>query len=277
MARRAADPRDTVARQHGVEKPPPADVDPREIVRFSPDLPPELDAERRRELEARADELHPWLQGPFLLGGDLVVGGAWRTDLRWNALGPEVPEDLSGRTVLDVGSNAGYDAFMFNLRGAGRIVACEPFEYHAQALFLQEVYGTSIDFQPIGWRDLDPERQGTFDIVHCNGVVYHDPHPLRLVQTLRSMLADDGTLYFGSMMLADPALSEHMRFVPGSYFGDPTWWWVPGRLAMRWMLEAAGFAVEAEFGEGDGPPGQFPVMTAYFRASAAEPSELITG
>jgi tRNA (mo5U34)-methyltransferase len=277
MARRAADPRDTVTRQHGVEKPPPADVDPSEVVRFSPDLPEELDPERRSELEARADELHPWLHGPFLLGCDLVVGGAWRTDLRWHALGVEVPDDLSGRTVLDVGSNAGYDAFMFNLRGAERIMACEPFEYHAQALFLQEVYGTSIDFQPIGWRDLDPERHGTFDVVHCNGLVYHDPHPLLVVQKLRSMLADGGTLYFGSMMLADPALSEHMRFVPGSYFGDPTWWWVPGRLAMRWMLEAAGFAVESGFGEGDGPPGQFPVMTAYFKASAAEPSELITG
>ena len=25
----------------------------------------------------------PWLQGPFLLGGDLLIGGAWRNDQRW--------------------------------------------------------------------------------------------------------------------------------------------------------------------------------------------------
>jgi tRNA (mo5U34)-methyltransferase len=277
MERRFADPRDTAARQHGGEKPPVPDVDPRELARFSRDLPAQLDPERRRQLEARADELHPWLQGPFLLGGDLVIGGAWRTDLRWVLLGEQVPDDLSGKSVLDVGSNAGYDPFMFNLRGAGPILACEPFEYHEQALFLQELYGTAIDFQRIGWRDLDPDRQGRFDIVHCNGVVYHDPHPLMLLQALRAMLAEGGTLYFGSMMLADPALSEHVRFVPGSYFGDPTWWWVPGRLAMRWMLEAAGLAVEAEFGETDGPPGQFPVINGYFRASGAEPAPLITG
>ncbi|MFL5887269.1 MAG: DUF1698 domain-containing protein, partial [Thermoleophilaceae bacterium] len=243
MERRFADPRDTVARQHGVEKPPPPDVDPGDLIRFSPDLPEDLDAQRRAEVEKRADALHPWLQGPFLLGGDLVVGGAWRTDLRWRLLAEQVPDDLTGRSVLDVGSNAGYDPFMFNLRRAERILACEPFEYHEQALFLQEVYGTAIDFQRIGWRDLDPGTHGSFDIVHCNGVLYHDPHPLMLLQKLRAMLAGRGTLYLGSMMLAAPELSEHVRFVPGSYFGDPTWWWVPGRLALRWMLEAAGFEV----------------------------------
>jgi SAM-dependent methyltransferase len=274
---RLGDPRDTVARQHGVEKPPPAEVDPSELVRFSDDLPEELAPDRRRELAERADALHPWLQGPFLLGGDLVVGGAWRTDLCWLALGEHVPDDLSKTTVLDIGSNAGYDPFMFNLRGAKRILACEPFEFHDQALFLQDLYGTSIDFQRIGWQDLDPATHGTFDLVHCHGVVYHEPNPMLLLQKLRAMLAEGGTLLFGSMMLADPELSEYARFVPGRYFGDPTWWWVPGRLSMRWMLETAGFEVEAEFGEHDGPPGQFPVINGYFKASGAEPSSLITG
>ena len=62
-----------------------------------------------------------------------------------------------------------------------------------------------------------------------------------LLQRLRSMLADDGRLIFGSMMLPEPELSEYIRFMPGEYFGDPTWWFVPGRLAMRWMLETTGF------------------------------------
>src|SRR5947208_7293878 len=97
-----------------------------------------------------------------------------------------------------------------------------------------------------------------------------------LLQRLRAMLAEGGTLYFGSMMLADPALSEHMRFVPGSYYGDPTWWWVPGRLAMRWMLEAAGFEVEDEFGIAPGPPGEFDTINGYFRARGGTPAEMLT-
>src|SRR6185437_4881397 len=148
---------------------------------------------------------------------------------------------------------------------AGYVMACEPFEFHEQALFLESIYRTGIDFQRIGWQQLDPEKQGTFDLIHCHGVLYHEAHPMLMLQRLRPMLAPDGTMLFGSMMLASVELSEYARFVPGAYYGDPTWWWVPGRLAMRWMLEAAGFVVEEEFGRSGGPPGEFETINGYFR------------
>jgi tRNA (mo5U34)-methyltransferase len=268
--------RDAVERQLGIDRPPPADIDPSTLPRFTDDLPTELSPERRAELEARARELDPWLQGPFLLGGDLVVGGAWRNDQRWSGFGEHLPQQLTGRRVLDVGSNAGYDPFMFHLRGADYVLACEPFEFHRQALFLEELYRTGIDFRQIGWEELDPDEQGRFDLIHCHGVLYHEPHPVRLLQRLRRMLAADGELFFGSMMLAKTEMSEYIRFVPASYYGDPTWWFVPGRLAMRWMLQATGFAVREEFGVVDGPPGEFPVVNGYFRAAGTEPDPLLT-
>jgi tRNA (mo5U34)-methyltransferase len=195
-----------------------------------------------------------------------VVGGAWRTDLRWQTLGEHLPATIEGSSVLDVGSNAGYDPFMFRHRGAGRVVACEPFEFIRQAQFLESIYRSGIEILPLGWQQLDPADLGTFDIVHCHGVLYHDLNPVALLQRLRAMVSPGGTLLFGSMMLDDPELSEYARFVPGEYYGDPTWWWVPGRLAMRWMLEAAGFAVDEEFGVSEGPRGEFPVVNGYFRA-----------
>jgi SAM-dependent methyltransferase len=257
--------------QLGVERTVVADVDPADVVRFSADLPEQLDAATRAGLVARAEELQPWLQGPFALGGDLVIGGVWRNDQRWLGLADHVP-DLAGRTVLDVGSNAGYDPFMFKLRGAAHVLACEPFEFIRQAHFLESIYRSGADFRQLAWQDLDPEEHGRFDLVHCHGVLYHDPHPMLLLERLRAMLADDGTLLFGSMMLADPALSEYARFVPGPYYGDATWWWVPGRLAMRWMLDTVGLEVREEFGVADGPPGEFPVVNGYFRAVRAEPA-----
>jgi tRNA (mo5U34)-methyltransferase len=266
--------RDAAKRQLGVERPPAADVPVEELVRFSPDLPTELSEDERNRLIARADELQPWLQGPFLLGGDLVVGGAWRNDQRWIGLRSHVT-DLHDKRVLDVGSNAGYDPFMFNLLGAEYVLACEPFEFHEQALFLESIYRTGIDFQRLGWQHLDPAEHGTFDLIHCHGVLYHEPHPLAMLQALRRMLAEGGTMLFGSMMLASAELSEHIRFVPGAYYGDPTWWFVPGRLAMRWMLEAAGFISNDEFGISDGPPGQFPTINGYFRLSPGEPEPLL--
>lgn len=268
--------RGAVEQQLGTGRLPALDVDPESLARFSPDLPHKLDSESREALSHRANELAPWLQGPFLLGGDLIVGGAWRNDLRWIGLAEQVPDNLSGKRVLDVGSNAGYDPFMFHLRAADYVLACEPFVFHEQALFLESIYKTGVDFQQIGWQDLSPLVHGTFDVIHCHGVFYHEPQMMTMLTRLRQMLKSDGEMFFGTMMLADADLSEYVRFVPGAFYNDPTWWWVPGRLATRWMLESVGFQLGYEFGTHDGPPGEFRVVNGYFKVGAREPSPLLT-
>lgn len=270
--RALADLREAVEKQLGAVRPPSPEVDPKSLTRFSPDLPRELDAETRETLALRMEELGPWLQGPFLLGGDLVVGGVWRSDQRWADLAGQVPIDLTGKRVLDIRSNAGYDAFMFNLRGADHVLACEPSVFHHQAVFLESIYHTGVELENIGWQELSTAGHGRFDLIHCNGAFQHEPRMLEMLTRLREMLIDDGELFFGTMLLANPEFSEYVRFVPGSYYADPTWWWVPGRLAMRWMLEAAGFTLVGEFGMHDGPPGEFGVINGYFRARAGQPS-----
>ncbi len=72
----------------------------------------------------------------------------------------------------------------------------------------------------------------------------------------------------GAQQLADPERSEYLRFVPDRHAGDPLLWFIPGRLALRWMVQTAGFDVEAEFGESEGPREGFPVLTGYLRARA---------
>ena len=143
-----------------------------------------------------------------------MIGGAWRNDHRWVVLGDALPENLSGKRVLDVGSNAGYDPFMFSRLGADYVLGCEPFEFIEQALFLESIYKTGVDFQRIGWQDLDPAVHGTFDLVHCHGVLYHEPNPMGLLARLWQLTAPGGTLLLGSMMLADPTLSEYARYRP---------------------------------------------------------------
>jgi tRNA (mo5U34)-methyltransferase len=264
--------RRAVQQQLGDSRLAVGDVSGARIVRFSADLPATLEPRERSRLLDRVEELEPWLQGPFALSGDLVISGAWRNDTRWDGLAEHVP-DVSGRRVLDVGSNAGYDPFMFKTLGAAEVLACEPFDFIHQMEFLEEIYKTGITPRRLAWQDLDPEEHGTFDLVHCHGVLYHEPHPVAMLQRLRSMLADDGVLLFGSMMLASTEHAEYARFVPGAYYGDPTWWWVPGRLAMRWMLEAVGLEITETFGLSDGPPGEFPTVNGYFSARRIEPSE----
>lgn len=275
LAHEMAAARDAVQQQLGSARLEHAHVDVAALPRFSAALPEKLEGIAREQLMARVDALQPWLQGPFVLGGDLVIGGTWRSDLRWEELSGHVG-DLAGSRALDVGSNAGYDAFMFHLHGADEVLGCEPHGFINQARFLEDVYATGVQFEQLGWQDLDPDRHGMFDLVHSHGLLYHEAHPIALLERLRAMVAPDGRLLLGSMTLADPEFSEHARFVPGSFYNDPTWWWVPGRLALRWMVEAVGFEITGEFAQQDGPPGEFATVSGYIEAVPASPSPVLT-
>jgi SAM-dependent methyltransferase len=238
------------------------------LPRFSSELPRELAPARVEDLQREITALEPWLQGPFLLADNLVIPGLWRNDQRWETLGEHVA-DLEGKRVLDVGSNAGYDPFMFKLLGADEVIACEPFAFFRQMQFLESMYHTGIDLRQIGWQQLDPHELGRFDLIHCNGVLYHEPNPLGMLLRLRSMVAEGGEMLFGSMLHGSADQSEYVRFVPDAYAGDKTWWFVPGRLAMRWMLEVCGFEVE-ELILAEGPRGEFRTLNAYFRGRPGE-------
>ena len=132
------------------------------------------------------------------------------------------------------------------------------------------MYQNGTDFQQIGWQQLDPEVHGQFDLVHCNGVLYHEPNPMGMLKRLRSMIASDGQLLLGSMMLANPEHSEYARFVRGAYASDPTWWWVPGRLALRQMMDACGLRPEVLPILAPGPSGEFDVVNGYIRGRLAD-------
>jgi len=260
--------RGDVARQLGQLGRAAAAEDIAQLPRFAPDLPRGLPPDRVEELQREVAALEPWLQGPFVLADNLVIPGVWRNDLRWATLGDYVP-DLSGKRVLDVGSNAGYDPFMFKLLGAAEVMACEPFAFIEQARFLETIYQSGVTLHNIGWQGLDAGDHGQFDLVHCNGVLYHEPNPLGMLLRLRSMLSADGEMLFGSMLHGSAEQSEDKRFVPDAQAEDKTWWFVPGRLAMRWMLEVTGFRVEELF-VGEGPRGEFRTLNGYFRARPAE-------
>jgi hypothetical protein len=172
-------------------------------------------------------------------------------DQRWALLQRVLPADLDDARVLLLGGDADHDGARLARRGAA----------------VHRIHG--------GWQELDATQDGPFDLVLCDALLHRDAHPVALLQAVRSVLAPGGALVLGSAILAGPEGSETLRVVPGSYAGDPTWWMVPGRLALRWMVEAAGFRVDDELLAEDGPRGEFPVRTAYLRATADTPSPLL--
>lgn len=173
--------------------------------------------------------------------------------------------DVAGLRVLVVGPNARDEALALADRSPAHVLACEPVDASQDP---DEGPGTvSLEVRRCDWESLDPRRDGTFELVHCDGLLHRVLEPMALLHRLRAMTADDGTLVIGSMLLADPERSELLRFVPDRHAGDPSWWFVPGRLAFRWMVMTAGFEIQAELDEREGPSDGFAVVHGYLQAT----------
>lgn len=232
----------------------------------------DLSEERRRGREpsqASRDGAHGTTPGNGAVS-PAAAGVTIGDERRWEDLEENLATSIAGKRVLVVGCGQGHVAFAFAARGAEYVLACEPSEAISHAEVVESSRGSGVDFRRLTWDALDCEEHGRFDIVYCEGLLHRVPEPLTLLRALRAMITAGGTLLIGSMLLGDPERSECLRFVPDGYAGDPSWWFVPGRLAFRWLVEAAGFEPKAEFGEREGPRDCFPVVSAYLRAVADE-------
>jgi tRNA (mo5U34)-methyltransferase len=183
--------------------------------------------------------------------------------VKWRRFAHALPADLSGRSVLDVGCNAGFYSIEMKRRGADRVLGIDSSDtYLAQARFAAEVCGVDVAFRRLSVYDV--ARLGErFDLVLFMGVLYHLRHPLLALDLLHDHAAAD-LLVFQSMLRGpgrvEPLADDYpfdrtdlftrpgypsMYFVERQYAGDPTNWWIPNRACAEAMLRSAGFAVTA--------------------------------
>src|SRR6267143_1715686 len=96
------------------------------------------------ELERRIRELGDWFHN-LNLGGIQTAPNHYLGDyprVKWEKFAHAVPSDLTGKSVLDIGCNAGFYSIEMKRRGADRVVGIDWDEaYLAQARFAAEVSG----------------------------------------------------------------------------------------------------------------------------------------
>jgi tRNA (mo5U34)-methyltransferase len=217
----------------------------------------------REDIEARVQELGEWFHNINLRGVETAPHhflGDYPA-VKWKLFQHAIPQDLSGRTVLDIGCNGGFYSIEMKRRGADRVVAVDTDErYLAQARFAADVAGVDIEFRTMSVYEL-PDLEERFDIVLFMGVLYHLRHPLLALDILHDYAARD-LLVFQSMLRgsreAAPLKSDYdfhettqfeeasypvMYFVEHRYAHDPTNWWIPNRACAEAMLRSAGFEV----------------------------------
>jgi tRNA (mo5U34)-methyltransferase len=217
----------------------------------------------RHTLRQQVDALRPWFHN-IDLAGVLTAPDHFLGDypqVHWQTFEHALPDDLHGRTVLDVGCNAGFFAIKLKQRGAARVVGIDSdARYLAQARLAADVLGIDLELRQTTVYDVASLGE-RFDIVLFLGVLYHLRHPLLALDLLREHVVGDALLFQtmlrGSMdalavepdyPFAETAVFDRpdfpkMHFIERKYAGDPSNWWIPNRAGAEAMLRSAGFAI----------------------------------
>lgn len=214
-------------------------------------------------LARRVRELGPWFHNLDLGGIQTAPEHALGDypQLKWRRFAHALPADLRGKTVLDLGCNAGFYALEMKRRGAARVVGVDSDpRYLAQAKLAAEVYGLDIELRQLSVYDVATLGE-RFDVVLFMGVLYHLRHPLLALDLIREHAVGE-LLVFQSMQrgseqvaavehdysfsdvspFADPGFPA-MYFIERCYAGDPSNWWIPNQACVEAMLRSAGFAI----------------------------------
>src|ERR1700730_16992329 len=222
----------------------------------------------RRNLDALRDAaaaLGPWFHN-IDLGGVMTAPAHFLGDypaVKWRRFAHTIPVDLEGKTVLDIGCNAGFYSIQMKLRVASRVLAIDAdTDYLTQARFAAEAVGVKIELAEMSVYDVGSLGQ-QFDIVFFLGVIYHLRHPLLALDLIREHVVR-ALFVCQSMQRGDPgeepleedypfsekAIFERptfprLSFIEHRYAGDDTNWWIPNRACTAAMLRSAGFLIEA--------------------------------
>lgn len=132
---------------------------------------------------------------------------------------------LPAKRVLDCSCGLGYGSAMLAERGAEHVVgvdiAPEAIEYARQH------YGRpGIEFVTADALTLSPADWGKFDLIVSLEMIEHVPHPTRLLDVFRALLADDGVLALSCPN--DPVLAEC----------NPYHFWREDRAQLQGWLQA---------------------------------------
>jgi tRNA (mo5U34)-methyltransferase len=216
------------------------------------------------EIEQRVRALGQWFHNIDLHGvktaPDHFLGDY--PNIKWQNFAHAIPADLTGKSVLDVGCNAGFYSIEMKKRGAARVVGIDSDDvYLNQGRFAAEVSGfPDIEFRNLSVYDVGKLGE-RFDLVIFMGVLYHLRHPLLALDTLYENVVGD-LMVFQSMQRGSKELMElqddypfwetsifendaypKMYFVEKRYSHDPTNWWIPNRACVEAMLRSAGFEI----------------------------------
>jgi tRNA (mo5U34)-methyltransferase len=157
------------------------------------------------------------------------------------------PEDLSGRSVLDIGAWDGFFSFEAERRGAPRVVAVDSYCWDGDGWanksgfdLVHRHLNSRVEARRMEVLEVSPAELGTFDVVLFLGVLYHLKHPLLALEKVAAVTQDLLILETKVDLLSTSAPA--MAFYQNAELNrDPTNWWAPNLSGLEQMLRDVGF------------------------------------
>lgn len=176
-----------------------------------------------------------------------------------------IPDDLTGKRVLDVGAWDGYWTFEALKRGAKQVVAIDNWSDMPYLDDSKRIEWDTFDYckSKLGYSDeqckrctmevYDVEKLGMFDVVFFFGALYHCRYPLLALDKLSAVCKDE--IYIESAICDDYSPYRMcigagyanqkdvvMEFYPKDELGGiASNWWSPTLVCMQLMIASAGW------------------------------------
>ena len=195
--------------------------------------------EESRRQAARLSRLG-WYHSIELPDGSVIEGLQSLDQQRQRLRQFPIPEDLTGKRVLDVGAWDGWFSFEMERRGA-HVLAVDSAK-NTRLLEARQLLGSRIDYQIADICRLTAKDVGTFDIVLFFGVLYHLKHPLLALENVCGMCRQMACIE-SFVTDADPRALPLMEFYETNELrGQVDNWVGPNLSCLLAFCRSAGFA-----------------------------------
>ncbi len=185
-----------------------------------------------------------WYHSIELPDGSVIRGHQTLEQQRNRLRQFHIPEDLTGKRVLDIGAWDGWFSFEMERRGAS-VLALDSAK-NTRLLEAKALLGSRIDYHIGDICRLTSKDVGTFDIVLFFGVLYHLKHPLLALENVCGMCRDMACI---ESFVTDAGKAADLAAIPSMEFYETTElrgqldnWCGPNVACLMAFTRTAGFA-----------------------------------
>jgi tRNA (mo5U34)-methyltransferase len=166
----------------------------------------------------------------------------------------DLPSDLRGKRILDIGAFDGFYSFECEKKGAkvlaiDNLERCErPEEKQYKNLgnkgfmVAKEILNSKVEYMDMDVYDISKEKIGSFDIILFLGVLYHLKYPLLALEKIFQCLNDGGMALIETEYMKNLSKEPQLWYVGGGQYNmDPTNWHIPNSSCLERMAKDVGF------------------------------------